>query len=180
VPPSKTPKAKGECHAIARIFNLLRSRLVATAVAQTGNHATAEDLVQDSWLKVEQATHSTTIDNPAAFITKVVSHTVLDHLRKERRRAEIDAEVSSILWESQDDKSPERVASSREHLESISKALNELPERTRQIFMRNRFEQISHRRIAEHYDISEEAVYYHIKRALEHLAKVRDSISETN
>jgi RNA polymerase sigma-70 factor (ECF subfamily) len=57
-------------------------------------------------------------------------------------------------------------------------ALDNLPEKTRRIFLMNRIEHISHRKIAEKLGISDEAVYYHIRRALERLAKVRDTFDE--
>lgn len=176
MPILKNGKHDQEKNAIAHTFNMLRSRLIARAFSQTGSHATAEDLVQDSWLKVERASVSTQIDNPAAFIKTVVSHTVLDHLRKERRRAEIDAEVSDILWESSDEQSPERVTLNRQCLERVSSAFGELPERTQEIFALNRFERLSQRNIAERYQITEEAVYYHIRRALEHLSQARETM----
>ena len=47
-------------------------------------------------------------------------------------------------------------------------------EKTRRIFLMNRIERIPHRRIAEQLGITDEAVYYHIRRALERLAALRD------
>ncbi len=99
-------------------------------------------------------------------------------MRKERRRSEIDLELSGLLWENVDEASPERVLIGRERLSSVCAALDELAPRTRQIFLMNRVEQIPHRRIAESLGITEEAVYYHIRRALERLAELRDELAD--
>lgn len=159
-------------------FVKARPRLEASARARTGCRATAEDLVQDAWLKLEDTRLDAEVHNPGGFITQVASTTVAGHLRKERRRAEIDAEISGLLWDSVDEASPERMLIGRENLRAVCAALDALPARTRRIFLMNRIEQIPHRRIAEMLGISDEAVYYHIRRALERLAVLRDELAD--
>lgn len=129
-------------------FVKVRPRLEAAANARTGCRATAEDMIQDAWLKLENTRLDSPIDNPGGFITQVANTTVAGHLRKERRRAEIDAEISGLLWDAIDEVSPERVLIGRENLTAVRAALFELPERTRRIFLMNRVERIPHRRIA--------------------------------
>ncbi len=155
-------------------FVKLRPRLERVARARTGGHATAQDLLQDTWLKLETTRLEGVIDNPGGFVTQVANTTVSGHLRKERRRAEIDAELSGVLWDGMDEISPERLLIGREGLKAVRETLDTLPERTRRIFLMNRIEQIPHRRIAEMLGISEETVYYHIRRTVERLATVRD------
>lgn len=155
-------------------FLKARSRLETVAEARTGSKTTAEDLLQDAWLRLEKVRSDVPIENPAGFIVSVTKRTVIDHVRKERRRAEIDAEISDVLWDSVDEISPERYLIGRESLEAVCAVLDELPEKTRRIFLMNRIERIPHRRIAEQLGITDEAVYYHIRRALERLAALRD------
>lgn len=155
-------------------FVKVRPRLEAAAKARTGCAASAEDLVQDAWLKLEATRIDGTIGNPGGYITRVAQNVVADHLRKERRRSGIDAELGGLLWETSDDISPERMLLGRERLDAVRDALDKLPERTRRIFLMNRMEGIPHRRIAEQLGITDEAVYYHIRRALERLADLRD------
>ena len=66
----------------------------------------------------------------------------------------------------------------RDALRAVQVALDELPEKTRRIFLMNRIEGVPHRKIAELLDMSDEAVYYHIRRALEHLAHLRDELHD--
>lgn len=157
-------------------FITLHPRLVAIAHSRLGSRAIAEELVQESWLRLEASSGATAADNPSGFIVQVVNNAVRDHFRKERRRAEIDAEIKDLLWEPQDDLSAERALIGRQSLRAVRAALDELPEKTRRIFLMNRVEAIPHRRIAEMLDMSDEAVYYHIRRALEHLARLRDDL----
>ncbi|NPD16361.1 RNA polymerase sigma factor [Xinfangfangia sp. D13-10-4-6] len=163
-------------------FVALRPRLLAMAQSRLGNRATAEDLVQDTWLRLENASTATRseggIANTAGFVSQVTMNGIRDHFRKERRRAELDAEVQDLLWEQSDEVSAERAVMGRQTLQAVQAALDELPEKTRQIFLMNRIEGVTHRRIAEMLDMSDEAVYYHIRRALEHLAHLRDELND--
>ncbi|MCL8000328.1 sigma-70 family RNA polymerase sigma factor [Brucella sp. 21LCYQ03] len=145
---------------------------------RTSNRATAEDVVQDAWLKLEAAEASTPVDNIGGYLSRVVNNAITDHFRKERRRSQIDQELSDILWESIDTISPEQVMIDRENLALLCNALDELPKKTREIFLLNRMQGVPHRKIAEQMGISDNAVYYHIRRALEHLAKFRDEFND--
>jgi len=156
-------------------FASLRPRMEALARSRAGNREAAEDLMQDTWIKLSLSASGAAVENPAGFVTAAARNTVVDHVRKDRRRAEIDAEVQSLLWDATDDISPERVVIGREMLKMVESALDEMPERSRRIFLMNRLGGISHRQIARQLGISEEAVYYHIRRVLERLAAVRDS-----
>ena len=158
-------------------FTKVRPRLEAVAQARTGNRATAEDIMQDVWIRLENARPEQVIDNPVGYITRVANNLVSDHMRKERRRAGIDSEVADLLCDGDDAVTPERALIGRERLEAVRAALDDLPEKTRRIFLMNRIEGIPHRRIAEMLGVSDEAVYYHIRRALERLAVLRDDLA---
>ncbi|MEE3664546.1 RNA polymerase sigma factor [Brenneria sp. g21c3] len=159
-------------------FVRMRPRLQALAQARTGCRVTAEDLVQNVWLKIERIETPGAIRNPDGFLTQIVNNAVLDHLRKERRRAEINAEVNELLGERLDNVSPERMLIGREKIDVLQQALDELPEKTRRIFLMNRIDHIPHRQIAKIVGISDEAVYYHIRRALDRLALLRDQFDD--
>lgn len=155
-------------------FRKIRPRLEAVARKRTGSRETAEDLVQDTWLRLEAATLDAPVEHPGAYIGRIADRVVSDHQRKGHRRAGIDAELSELIWDDADEISPERVLIGRERLAAACRVLDELPEKTRRIFLMNRIEGIPHRRIADMLGISDDAVYYHIRRALERLAELRD------
>lgn len=161
---------------IARLlssFVHLKPQLLATARQRRIDQALAEDLIQDAWIKVQTAMPEHSIENLAGYIHRTVSNTTLDHLRREKRRREIDAEVQDILSEDIEDRSPERAVMARQTLNAVTESLDAMPERSRRIFLMNRVDGLSHKRIAELEKITEEAVYYHIRRVLERLAVLR-------
>lgn len=69
------------------IFEAQRSRLTRLAYRMLGSVAEAEDAVQDAWPRWAGANHAT-IDEPAAWLVRVVTRLCLDRLRAARARRE--------------------------------------------------------------------------------------------
>jgi RNA polymerase sigma-70 factor (ECF subfamily) len=69
-------------------FDAERPRLTALATRILGSRADADDVVQEAWIRLS-CTDS--IDNPPAWLTTVVTRLCLDHLRRQRISADIDA-----------------------------------------------------------------------------------------
>lgn len=154
----------------------MRPSLEARTRRQFGARVSAEDVLHDAWLKLSAIDEDVRIDNPAAYISRTVQNTAFGIIRKEARRADIDAAVEMILWEDIDRQTPEQAVVARDLLRKVQVELDSLPERTRIIFLKNRIDGQSHRNIALELGITEEAVYYHIRRALDRLAAVREQL----
>lgn len=81
------PMATTDATAAAARFEVERPRLVGLAYRILGSRIDAEDIVQDAWLRYERADPAT-VDEPAAWLTTVVSRLALDQLRSARHRRE--------------------------------------------------------------------------------------------
>jgi RNA polymerase sigma-70 factor, ECF subfamily len=69
-------------------FGVERPRLLGLAYRMTGSYAEAEDVVQDAWLRWS-GVEASSIDNPPAWLTTVVTRLSLDRLKAiDRRRAD--------------------------------------------------------------------------------------------
>lgn len=68
-------------------FEAQRTRLVGLAYRITGSLTTAEDIVQDAWLRWER-TDRAIIEHPAAWLTTVTSRLALDHLKSAQHERE--------------------------------------------------------------------------------------------
>ena len=66
---------------------------------------------------------------------------------------------------------PERVLLGKQTLSDVMAALNDLPERTRNMVILHRIEGLKYWQIAEQYGISVSAVEKHMIRAMAHLAR---------
>lgn len=68
-------------------FEAERSRLLGLAYRITGSRSTADDIVQDAWLRWDRADRDD-IERPAAWLTTVTSRLALDHLKSARTTRE--------------------------------------------------------------------------------------------
>lgn len=68
-------------------FERERPRLEGLAYRITGSRATAEDIVQDAWLRWER-TDQSQVEKPAAWLTTVTSRLALDHLKSAQHSRE--------------------------------------------------------------------------------------------
>src|SRR3546814_18012524 len=79
--------------------------------------------------------------------------------------------VSGVARECVEDRSPERVLLGQDALQQVLAALAELNERTRDIYILFRLENIRQREIASLYGISQSTVEKEVMRATLHLAR---------
>jgi RNA polymerase sigma-70 factor (ECF subfamily) len=70
-----------------QIFETHRPRLVRLAYRMLGSVAEAEDVVQDAWLRWQQADR-TAVDTPSAFLSRIVTRLCLDVMKSARSRRE--------------------------------------------------------------------------------------------
>jgi RNA polymerase sigma factor (sigma-70 family) len=145
-----------------------RDALVRFLRRRTNDPDLAEDLAQETWLRVSHSGASAVIDNPRAYLFRIASNLATDHLRAEQRRLLSDKELEALLSVPDDEPSPEAVAIGRSELRLIAGALAELPVRRRRILLMSRVEGRSHRAIAEHFSVSTRTVEFEIVRALAH------------
>ncbi|MCW5651946.1 MAG: RNA polymerase sigma factor SigJ [Ramlibacter sp.] len=69
------------------LFEAQRPSLRALAYRMLGSRAEAEDLVQEAWLRWHAAPQEA-IANPPAWLSKVMTHLCLDHMKSARNRRE--------------------------------------------------------------------------------------------
>jgi RNA polymerase sigma factor (sigma-70 family) len=153
------------------IYVAQRRSLVWTVMKIVGSRQTAEDLAQESYVKVAKALGERQIEHIQAFLYQTARNLALDYRRSEQSKARIELHIP-------DDKmvreipaqsvSPEAEIIDRERFRILEKALASLPERARQVMILSRLEGWSYSRIAEHLAVSQNTVYNDMKLAMAH------------
>src|SRR6478735_9590225 len=85
------------------VFLAERTRLFRIAYRVVGDVASAEDVVQEAWLRW-QRTDRRVIKNPAAFLTTTTTHLAINVIQSARYRHEapIESPVAEMVDSSQD------------------------------------------------------------------------------
>jgi len=159
-----------------RDFNHLytdyRERFVSFARTYVYNKELAEDIVMDSLMYYWENRADITGQNIPAYILTTIKHKCLNHLHRLRSREEMeDYLYNRDLWElnlqiaTLEACNPEQLFS-QEVQQLVNEALASMPEQTREIFIRSRFDNQTHKQISDELGLSTKSVEYHITKAL--------------
>ena len=155
------------------LFKSNYKRFVSVSFAYTKQKELAEEVVQDVfvdfWKRLQKEEK---ILNHEAYLRRAIVYRSLDVIKKEKKymqKESIDL-LENALPHS--DLNPESNIISKEKLTFLQKQIMVLPDRTREVFMLSRFEKMTYKEIADHLDIKEKTVEYHISNALSKLKKL--------
>lgn len=138
------------------------NRLIRIAYRQTGDMEVAKEFVQDVFLQaIEKYETVSTHENPAAWLTVVLSNRTLNYRRLTERRGEVpyDDWLKDVLHYTED-----------HSLEDLLPA--GLSDHEKQILIWRFKEQMDHRTIANMLGISEAASRHRLSRAVKHCSKL--------
>jgi|TARA_R100001163_G_C5031656_1_gene171722 RNA polymerase sigma-70 factor (ECF subfamily) len=119
---------------IQDLFLTHRAALVDYASGLTGNRANAEDLVQEAWMRLSQATDRRRLDEPRNYLYRIVRNLAIDGHRKTAREQRTLLNQKDDIHGVHDAPStatPETIALYRDQLSQVQDAMAELPQRTR-------------------------------------------------
>lgn len=147
---------------LAALYSLERGRLHRLIKRIVGNRAIAEDLTQDTYIKLH--THSVGAAD-RGLLFRTAQNLALDHLRGQRVR---DGHARAVLMEQQagEERAPDHVLAARQELQALLSALEALPKRTQQIFLLSKLDGMSHPQIAKALDVSVSTVEKDMVRAI--------------
>jgi RNA polymerase sigma-70 factor (ECF subfamily) len=154
-----------------------RGPLMSFFVRRVRDRGEAEDLTQQTFVRLLGARDRSQIENAAAFVFQVATN-----LLKDRRRAIAsrggdrgysldDQEGGHVPHQLAEGPTPERVLLGREALAGAMASLGELDARTRHIFILFRLENLRQQEIADRLGISRSTVEKHVMKASLHLAR---------
>lgn len=150
-------------------FRELRGALVSWFRRRIPDASEAEDLTQESFLRISQRAQQDSLVHFEAYLFRTARSVLADrHRRRIARRADahlaLDGEIDPA-----DETDALRILLAREQLQKVSAVLGTLPERTRLVFVFSRLEGMRYAEIAKRMNISVSAVQKHMLRAIEAL-----------
>lgn len=127
----------------------------------------AEDLVQDTYLRVLGSGRAAEIRKPRAFLLRVASNLAADLGRRQARRPRME------LWRDEADASA--VGAEQADFVTLKQVILDLPEPLREVFLLSRMGGLTYESIARHLNISVKTVEWRMSKALARCAeRLRD------
>ncbi len=154
----------------------LRQPLMRFFMRRVRDRAEAEDLTQDAFTRMLATAQRDHVQDPQAFVFQIALNLLRDRGRMAQRRgdAQIAAvdphRISELTNEFVEDRTPERVLMGKGDVAEVLRALGQLKQRTRDIYVLFRLENMKQADIAALYGIGRSTVEKEIMRATLHLA----------
>jgi len=156
--------------AMELLFKRYYKYLVVTAYNILEDDARAKDLVQDTFFDIWRKREELQIDvSLKAYLRRAVSNKAIDEIRRSKKMV-----FDEQLMKREPLPDLLRVGEELEGKELeklIHSAIEALPEKCRLVFKMSRFEELSHREIAEKLNISTKTIENQITKALKFLRK---------
>lgn len=142
--------AAGDESAFRHLFEIYAPRLQAMAARITGSVTVADDLVQDTFLKIWVARDQLTeVTHPGAWIKKICFFLAVNYVRRQTIR---DKVMDSVGHEKA--LPVAEMIEFRQLLGLVNKAVQQLPEKQQQIYRLSREQALSISEIAQHMDLA--------------------------
>jgi RNA polymerase sigma factor (sigma-70 family) len=154
-----------------------RMPLMAYFVRRTGNRSEAEDLTQETFVRLIASRSFEGVDEANAYVFRVASNLLRDRARVAARRRKHPVfpletvPVEEIAKSIAEDCGPERVLMGKQRLSEVLGCLDELGERTKSIFILFRLEGMKQKDIAALYGMGLSTVEKQVTLAVLHLAR---------
>ena len=148
------------------LFRRHNKELLVFASRRVGD--AAEDLVQESFLRLMQHPEPHTIENPRAYLYKLTANSAVDHHRKLAVREKYYEYPEDLESLPSTRPGPETTVHHDQLLQRCLKALDTLPAIQRNIFLLHGFDGMSYPEIAKLLRISRSTVERQFVIAMEH------------
>lgn len=148
------------------VFLAQRTPLLRTLERMVNNPSTAEDLLQETYLRVTRALSERTVDHLEPFVFQTARNLALDHLRARRIQSrtlvdDVPQDVVNNVIAPQS--SAEDAAHAERLLERLNVSLQSLSPRQQQIFILSRLHGHSYQDIAQRLNVSLSTVQKELK-----------------
>lgn len=162
--------------AFNQLFTDYQGRFIRFANTYVRDIAVAEDFTIEALMYYWENRHSLEADsNVPAYILTIIKNKCLNYLQHLQVREDVNQQLlNHAAWElntrisTLDACNPDELFTA-EAQAIVNKTLTALPEQTRTVFMKSRYENKSHKEIAETLGITTKGVEYHISKALKKL-----------
>lgn len=131
-----------------------------------GDRDAAADIAQDVFMRVWEKREQLTPDHLKSLLYKIANDLVISNYRKGESRLDFE---QSMTYRKGESLSPEEEMQYKETTAKFAKALEQMAESQRTVFLMSRNDELKYHEIAERLEISVKAVEKRMSAALQHL-----------
>lgn len=164
-------------HGLETVYRLYRGELLHFLIARLGDTNEAEDVLQDLWIRLQNAP-SSPVANGKAYLYRMAQNLVVDRIREKQRRmrrerlwleARGDAAAGSEPVDQT--RNAEEALLEREENARLAAGVEMLPEGARRVFELHKQQGLSHAEVAARLGISKSGVEKHMAVVMKYLRR---------
>jgi RNA polymerase sigma factor (sigma-70 family) len=169
---------KGDQSAIELLITRHRSKVFTYIMLTIKNQQLAEDLFQETFIKVIQSLRGGKYKDNGRFLSwviRIAHNLIIDHFRKEKQMNAVsndDTEVDLFNSRKLSDKNIEEVIVSSQIRAELRSLINELPDDQREVVLLRHYGELSFKEIADQTDVSINTALGRMRYALINLRKM--------
>ncbi|MEP4049435.1 MAG: sigma-70 family RNA polymerase sigma factor, partial [Luteolibacter sp.] len=164
LPGAKKPTTMEEKPTLRQVFDAEESPLLRYAHGLTAQRETAEDIVQEAFLRLHSHWHE--VDSPRPWLFRCVRNLALNHLRHNKQNTSLE---TSPEWEAEAP-DPEATLGKLETIGTLQLLISELPEPDRTLVSLKYLSNLRYEEIATQTNLSVSNVGYKLHHCLKSLA----------
>lgn len=130
----------------------------------------AREALHEAFLRMDRVSDAVSIRSAASYILRMAINVAEDRRRSDSRLLG-DAEIEAILDVPDDAPDVFSIVADRHEFDAFSKALLELSDRRREVFMAVHIDHLSHQEIALRLGVTTRTVAFDLQHAMEHLSR---------
>ena len=167
---TQSPISAAEATRLQGLAREYRPALTRYFGKRSFQQADVQDLVQEVLVRLAVRGDGASIEQPEAYLMRTATNVWRDFLRKKKTHHENAHDEYQEEYHLREDYGPHDLAEGHETVERIIAGLQELPDRTRQVFVLCRVEGLRQKVVANRLGVSVSAVEKHMIKAIAHLA----------
>ncbi len=165
---AKKPKTMEEKPTLRQVFDTEESPLLRYAHGLTAQRETAEDIVQEAFLRLHSHWHE--VETPRPWLFRCVRNLALNHLRKNKRNTSLETNPqTSKEWETPSP-DPDATLGKLETIGTLQLLISELPEPDRTLVSLKYLSGLKYEEIAHQTNLTVSNVGYKLHHTLKSLA----------
>ena len=153
-------------HAFETLYNRLWESLYTRAFSILGDKNIAKDIIQDVWVSFWERRDKISNDNIEGYLLRAVRFKVYNEFRNSKYRNKLIEEFVQNYNPHLQTNNIEQIIQLKDTEKAIYKAVNNLPNKCKQVFELSRFDGMKNEEIAQKLNISKRTVETHISNAL--------------
>ncbi|NLR93127.1 RNA polymerase sigma-70 factor [Flammeovirga sp. SR4] len=151
------------------LFDLYFENIKSFIYYKIGDIDVAEDIAQESYIKFWEAREKIILETAKTYLYTIANNLALNYIK--HNKVVLQFEQRQNKKDGESETNPEFKMELNEFQNTLEKTINQLPDKSREVFLMNRMDGLTYSEISNRLDVSVKAIEKRMSKALSILRK---------